>query len=162
MYLCPKLNKSQCPSNELEREDMKNEPYSRLVGSLIYAQVCTRPDFAYVMGMLARFKSNLGHEHWIAGKKVLRYLQKTKSYQLFYRRVDELEVMGYSNVDFARQYPEPGKSTSGYVFMLVGGTIAWKTVKQTQTATSTMMAEYIAIHEAKCQGLWLKKFLVAN
>lgn len=53
---------------------MKTKPYSRLLGSLIYAQVCTRPDLAYAVGMLARFQSNLGHEHWIAGKKVLRYL----------------------------------------------------------------------------------------
>ncbi|XP_040364311.1 secreted RxLR effector protein 161-like [Rosa chinensis] len=143
-----KLNKSQCPKNELEKEDIKNKPYSRLVGSLMYAQVCTRPDLAYAVGILARFQSNPGHEHWIAGKKVLRYLQKTKNYCLVYRKVDELEVVGYSDADFAGQYSDSGKSTSGYVFMLAGGAIAWKSVKQTQTAASTIMAEYIAIYEA--------------
>ncbi|PRQ34200.1 putative RNA-directed DNA polymerase [Rosa chinensis] len=154
-----KLNKNQCPKNELEKEDMKTKPYSRLVGSLIYAQVCTRPDLAYAVGMLARFQSNPGHEHWIAGKKVLRYLQKTKGYSLVYRRVKDLEVEGYSDADFAGHFPTSGKSTSGYVFMLAGGAIAWKSVKQTQIATSTMMAEFIAIYEATCQGLWLKNFL---
>ena len=154
-----RLNKQQCPKNELEKEDMKTKPYSRLVGSLMYAQVCTRPDLAYAVGMLARFQSNPGHEHWTAGKKVLRYLQKTKSYNLVYRRVKDLEVEGYSDSDFAGQFLESGKSTSGYVFMLAGGAVAWKSVKQIQTATSTMMAEYIAVYEATCQGLWVKNFL---
>ncbi|PRQ23232.1 putative RNA-directed DNA polymerase [Rosa chinensis] len=58
-----KLNKSQCPKNDIEKEDMKSKPYSRLVGSLMYAQVCTRPDLAFAVSMLARFQSNPGHEH---------------------------------------------------------------------------------------------------
>lgn len=41
--------------------------------------------------------------------------------------------------------------------MLAGGSIAWKSVKQIQTAT--MMAECIAVYEATCQGLWVKNFL---
>lgn len=69
-----KLNKNQCPRNKMEEEDIKTKPYSRLVGSLMYAQVCTRPDLAYAVGMFIRFQSNPGHKHWIAGKKVLRYL----------------------------------------------------------------------------------------
>jgi hypothetical protein len=110
-----KLNKNQCPRNKMEEEEMKAKPYSRLVGSLMYAQVCTRPDLAYAVGMLARFQSNPGNEHWIAGKKVLRYLQKTKGYCLVYKRVKELEVEGFSDSDFAGTYPDSGKSTSGYV-----------------------------------------------
>ncbi|XP_040369489.1 secreted RxLR effector protein 161-like [Rosa chinensis] len=138
---------------------MKSKPYSRLVGSLMYAQVYTRPDLAFAVSVLARFQSNPGHDHWIAGKKILRYLQKTKSYSLVYRIVSELEVEGFLDADFAGEYSDSRKSTSGYVFMLTGGAIAWKSVKQTQIATSTVMAEYIAIYEAMCQGLWLKNFL---
>ena len=41
---------NQYPSNDLKREEMKNIPYSSVVGSLIYAQVCTRP--AYAVGMM--------------------------------------------------------------------------------------------------------------
>ncbi|XP_040363163.1 secreted RxLR effector protein 161-like [Rosa chinensis] len=121
-----------------------------------------RPDLAYAVGTLARFQSNLGHEHWIAGKKVLRYLQKTKGYDLVYRRIKDLEADGYSDADFVGHFPSSGKSTLGYVFMLAGGAIAWKSVKQTQTGTSTMMAEFIAIYEATCQGLWLKNFLAQS
>ena len=40
------------------------------------------------------------------------------------------------------------KSTSGFIFMMAGGAISWKSVKQTLTATSTMEAEYVACYEA--------------
>jgi hypothetical protein len=42
---------------------------------------------------------------------------------------------------------------------MAGGAIAWKTMKQTLTTTSTMQAEYIAIYEGVCQGLWIRNFL---
>ncbi|RVW59615.1 Retrovirus-related Pol polyprotein from transposon TNT 1-94 [Vitis vinifera] len=45
------------------------------VESLMYAQVCTRPDIAFAVGMLGRYQSNLGLDHWKAAKKVIRYLQ---------------------------------------------------------------------------------------
>ena len=66
---------NQCPRNDIEREQMKNIPYASAVGSIMYAQVCTRPDIAYAVGVLGRYQSNPGIDHWKAAKKVLRYLQ---------------------------------------------------------------------------------------
>ncbi|KAG9458306.1 hypothetical protein H6P81_002814 [Aristolochia fimbriata] len=63
---------NQCPKNNLEKEQMKNIPYTSVVGSLMYVQVCTRPDIAFVVGMLGRYQSNPGLDHWRAAKKVLR------------------------------------------------------------------------------------------
>lgn len=48
------------------------------VGSLIHAQTCTRPDIAYAVGLLGRYQSNPGMEHWKAAFKVMRYLQGTR------------------------------------------------------------------------------------
>ena len=53
---------------------MKIIPYASVVGSLIYAQVCTRLDIAFTVGMLGRYQSNPGVDHWKAVKKVMRYL----------------------------------------------------------------------------------------
>ena len=69
----------------------------------------------------------------------MRYLQGTKDYKLMYRRTNNLVVVGYSDLDFAGCV-DSRKSTSGYIFILVGGAISWRSVKQTLTATSTMEA----------------------
>ncbi|RZC20055.1 Serine/threonine-protein phosphatase 7 long form-like [Glycine soja] len=51
---------NQCPKNDFEREQMKNISYASVVGSLMYAQVFTRPDIAFAIGMLGRYQSNPG------------------------------------------------------------------------------------------------------
>ena len=58
-----KFSLNQCLSNDLENKEMKNIPYAFSVGSLMYAQVNTRPDISYAVGMLGRYQSNRGLEH---------------------------------------------------------------------------------------------------
>jgi hypothetical protein len=150
--------KVQCPRNQYEIDQMKAVPYASAVGSLQYAQVCMRPDLAFVTGILGRFQSNSGIEHWKMVKKALRYVQGTKDLILTYRRSESLVIEGYSDSDFAGD-KDDRKSTSGYVFTLAGGAISWKSSKQTVTASSTMYAEFIAYYEASGQVKWLKKFI---
>ena len=64
---------------------MKNIPYASVVGSLMYAQVCTIPDIEFVVGVLGRYQSNPSIDHSRVAKKVMRYLQGTKDYMLMYR-----------------------------------------------------------------------------
>ena len=139
------LNK--CPKNDFEREHMKNIPYTSDVGSLMYAQVCTRPNITFVVGVLGRYQSNPGIDHLRAAKKVMRYLQGTKDYMLMYRRTYSLEVIGYSDAYFA-SCVDSRKSTSGYIFRLPDGAVSWRSAKQTLTVTSTMEAEFISRFEA--------------
>ncbi|XP_050920013.1 secreted RxLR effector protein 161-like [Lathyrus oleraceus] len=107
---------------------MKNIPYASVVGSLIYAQVCTRPDIAFAFGILGRYQSNPGLDHCKAAKKVLRYLKGIKDYMLMYRQTDNLDVIDYSYSDFAG-YVDSRKSTSGYIFMMADGAISWRSTK---------------------------------
>ena len=58
-----KLSKEQCPKTELEKNSMSIVPYASAVGSLMYAQVCTRPDLAFVVSVLGRYLSNPGLDH---------------------------------------------------------------------------------------------------
>ncbi|KAL6506088.1 hypothetical protein OROHE_022617 [Orobanche hederae] len=86
-----KFSLKQCPKDDLEIQEMQKIPYASAVGSLMYAQVCTRPDIAYIVEILGRYLSNPGMNHWIAAKRVMRYLQRTKDYMLTYRKSDNLE-----------------------------------------------------------------------
>lgn len=147
-----KFGTFQCPRNQYETDQMKSVPYASVVGSIMYAQVCTRPDLAFVTGMLGRYQSNPGPDHWKAVKKVLRYMQATKNFMLTYKNSDNLEVVGYSDSDFAGCV-DTKKSTSGYIFTLAQGAISWKSSKQTLTASSTMQAEFVACYEATGQAV---------
>ena len=91
----------------------------------------------YVVGMLGRYQSNLGIDHWKVVKKVLRYLQETKYYILTYRRTNNLEIIGYFDSDYADR-KDTRKSTSDYIFMLSNGPISWKSHKQSLIVFSTM------------------------
>jgi hypothetical protein len=123
-----RFNLNQCPKNDLEREQMKTIPYASAVGSLMYAQVCTRPDIAFAVGMLGRYQSDPGLDHWRVAKKVMRYLQGTKDYMLMYRWTNNLEVIGYSDSDFAGCI-DSRKSTSGYIFFMASGVVSWRSAK---------------------------------
>jgi len=70
-----KFSLKQCPKGNLEIQEMQKSLYASAVGSLMYAQVCTRPDIAYIVGVLGRYLSNPGMDHWKAAKRVMRYLK---------------------------------------------------------------------------------------
>lgn len=152
-----KFSEKQCPRNDLERKEMESIPYASVVGSLMYAQTCTRPDISFAVGMLGRYQSNPGMDHWKAAKKVLRYLQGTKDHMLTYKRSDHLEVIGYSDSDYAGCV-DSRKSTFGYVFLMAGGAISWRSGRQSIIATSIMEAEFVACFEATNHALWLRNF----
>ena len=63
-----KLRKKSCSSSKKEKKDIVSTIYSLVVGSLMYAMVCTRLDIAHVVGVVSRFMVNPGKDHWEAVK----------------------------------------------------------------------------------------------
>ncbi|KAM2162531.1 hypothetical protein ACFX1Q_040313 [Malus domestica] len=117
MAKADKLSKSQCPKLKLKGQRWLEDLMLLLLAASCI--VCTRPDIAQAIGVLSRYQSNLGFTHWMAAKRVMRYLKRTKTYKLCYRRTNNLELIGYSDSDFAG-CADSLKSTSSYVFMLAG------------------------------------------
>jgi hypothetical protein len=126
---------------------MKSVTYASAVRSLMYAQVCTHPDLAFVTGMLDKYQKNPGIDHWNGNKKDLRYIQDTKGLILMYKRLDSLEIVGYSDSDFAGCL-DTDRSRSNYVFKLAGGAISWSSSKQSVMTSFMMYAEFVAYYEA--------------
>ena len=151
------LSKEKCPKTPQEEEDIRRVPYASVVGSLMYAMLCTRPDICYAIGIVSRYQSNPGLAHWIAVKHILKYLRRTRNYMLIYSGAD-LNPIGYTDSDFMSD-KDSRKSTSGSVFTLGGGAVVWRSVKQPNIADSTMEAKYIAACEAAKEAVWLKKFI---
>ncbi|TYK19577.1 gag/pol protein [Cucumis melo var. makuwa] len=115
------LSKEQCPKTPQEVEDMSNIPYASAVGSLMYAMLCTRPDICYPVGIVSRYQSNLGHDHWPTVKNILKYLKRTRDYMFVYGSKD-LFLTGYTDSDFQSD-KDARKSTSGSVFTLNEGAV---------------------------------------
>ncbi|RDX88788.1 hypothetical protein CR513_29568, partial [Mucuna pruriens] len=88
----------------------------------------------------------------------MRYLQGAKNYMLMYRHINDLEVIAYFDSDNT-SYVDSQKSTSGYIFILVGGAVSWRSAKQILTATSTMEVEFVFCFKATSLGVWLKSFI---
>ena len=113
------LSKEQSPKTPEQNERMSRIPYASAVGSLMYAMLCTRPDICYAVGVVSRYQSDPGEEHWIAVKHILKYLRRTRDYMLVYSS-GSLETIGFTDSDFQGDI-DSRKSTSGYVFTLYGG-----------------------------------------
>ncbi|KAM1838444.1 hypothetical protein ACFX14_020106 [Malus domestica] len=152
-----KLSSLQCPKNDKEKLQMKNIPYANLVGSLMYAMVCSRPDIAHAVGMVSRYMHNPGKEHWQAAKWILRYLHGTRDVGLCFERDDSgigHFAVGYVDSDYAGDL-DGRKSTTGYVFTMAKGPVCWRSILQSSVALSTTEAEYMAVAEAIKEAIWI-------
>eukprot|EP00253_Pinus_taeda_P021796 PITA_21796 len=148
----------ECPKTQEEEEDVSRVPYASVVNSLMYAMVCTIPYITHAVGVLSRFMSKPGKEHWTSVKRVFRYLHGTSDYGLCYQgrpgldRV--LDIRGFVDADWAGELDQR-RYTSGYVFNLFGGAVSWMSKKQSIVALSTIEAEYMAATHASKEAVWL-------
>ena len=134
--------------------------YREVVGSLIYAMTCTRPDICWVITRLSQYLSKPLESHWVGTKHVLRYIRGTLDYEPCYRKcIDGLALIGYSDADWAPS-EDDRRSTSGYCFSLTktGPLISWKSRKQPTVAILSCEAEYVALAAAVQEGLYLKQW----
>ena len=92
-----------------------------------------------------------------AGKLVLRYLQGTRDLGMHYRRGD-MNLIGFSDSDYAGDKLDR-KSTSGFLFFLGPNLITWSSQKQQIVSCSSTEAEYVALHSAARESVWLAKHL---
>ena len=120
------------------------EPYRELLGSLMYIMLCVRPDICFAVGYMGRFQQNPSDQHWQALKRILRYLQGTKSKKLNFTCTDDEPLIGYADADWGNDLLDR-KSISGYVFKVFGCTVSWSSKKQTTVSISSSEAEYIAL-----------------
>ena len=136
-----------------------NFSYASIVGMLLYLSGHSRPDIAYSVSQVARFTFSPKHSHEQALKLIGRYLLATRDKGLVLTPSKELNIDAYPDADFAglwgyedKMDPICVRSRTGYVINVANCPILWKSQLQSETATSTMMAEVIAL-SACCREL---------
>ena len=132
-------------------------PYALDIGSLMYAMVCTRPDIAHAVGVVSRFISRPGKQHWETVKWILRYLKGLSDTCLCFTDAS-LKLQGYVDANFASDIDNK-KSTTEFVFTLGGIAISQASNLQKIITLSTTEAEYVAATEAEKEMIWLHGFL---
>jgi transposase InsO family protein len=128
--------------------------YQQIVGSLIYLSNSTRPDIAYAVSYLARSMNAPTEENFSNAKRVLRYLKGSRNLSLNFNNKNQ-DLFAYSDSSYAEENDR--KSVGGYVTMIAGSPISWKSKKQSIIAQSSMEAEYIALAEAAKEVEWIRK-----
>jgi hypothetical protein len=146
----------------LNTDDNYNAPYRNLIGCLMYATLCTRPDLCTAVNLLSRYQNKNNKLLWQYLKRVLRYIKGTIELKLTYKRTDYNEILtGYVDADWGNNEIDR-RSTTGYIFKLFQSClICWNTKRQTSVAASSTEAEYMAMYEAVREALWLKSLLTS-
>nr|GFB65383.1 hypothetical protein [Tanacetum cinerariifolium] len=117
--------------------NVENVPYASAVRSIMCAMRCTRADVAFAQNITSRFQQNP-----VYGCDLKR----------------ELRVSCYTDAGYLTDFDDL-KSQTGYVFVLNGGVVDWKSAKQSIFATSSAEAEYIAAFDASKEAVWVRKFI---
>jgi len=151
-----RLTATVSPVTPQDQSFMADKPYGSVVGACMYLATCTRPDISYAVGVLARFISNPGREHWVAAMHLLRYIKATLHLQLVYGPgSSQEEFLTYTDADHGGN-PDNGKSTGAYLVTVGSGAISWSSKLQSVVALSSTEAEYIAAVEAGKEIMWLR------
>ena len=169
------LTKQDQAHTPMQKEEMVNVPYMELVGSLLYASISTRPDICHAVSVCSRFMNNPGVKHWMAAKRICRYIRGSMEQALNFQpslnhkqtnttltphniHATTATVRVYCDADWAGDVDDR-RSTSGCVLMLFGCPVVWLSKKQTTVALSTAEAEYMALSLAVSEAKWLKQFV---
>jgi len=123
----------------------------------MWLMLCIRLDLVFTLSLLSKFSSTPTTEHLSAATYTLRYLRNMANLAIQYNASDPKATMpiGYTDSDFAGD-PDDRKSTSGYVFILAGGAITWRTRKQPLVTFSTVEAEYIGTSDTAKEAIWVR------
>ncbi|GJR76036.1 zinc finger, CCHC-type containing protein [Tanacetum coccineum] len=132
--------------------------YSRVIGCLMYAMTCTRPDIAFAIGKQSTYTSNPDTQHWQVIQRVLKYLKKIMDYRLVYSGYPSV-LEGCIDASWISNTKD-NSSTSGWVFLLGGGAISWASKKQTCITGSIMEFEFVALAATGKEAEWLKNLLL--
>ena len=148
------------PSTGTDKEEMSHILYRSLVGALMYIMIGTRPDISFAVGCLSRYLINPGKPHWDQALRILNYLRATRNLVVSYSRnsIGSLTLRGFSDSDWAGE-KDGSRSTSGYIWMLCGGPVSWKSRLQPIVALSSTEAEYITVTAAAQEGIWLRRVM---
>lgn len=130
----------------------------KIIGSIMYAALATRPDLCKSISILSRFQSKANENLYKSLKRVLRYIQGTIKLKLCFKPNGNI-LTGFVDSDWGGDTTDR-KSTTGFVFKMFDCTISWTSKKQQNVSISSTESEYVALSLAVTEACWLRKLLL--
>ena len=140
-----------------EEEEMKNIPFRKVLGALLFLSTRTRPDITTAVSMLAKYQSKPSMQHWKMAKNVVRYLIDTQDRGILMQNNDE-GLICWVDADWARDLSKR-RSRTGILITYNGAPIVWVSKLQTTTAQSTAEAEFNALAHGIKEVKWMRSIL---
>ena len=131
--------------------------YRSIVGALQYLTF-TRPDIAFSVHQICQFMQQPRVEHFIAVKRILRYLKGTMDVGISYAK-GSLDITAYSDADWAGD-PNDRRSTTGMVIFIGSNPVSWTSKKQQTVSRSSTEAEYRALSSTSAELDWIHQLMV--
>ena len=149
-----------------ELYDNRPWKYSSIVGMLLYLSTNTRMDIAFAVSQVARYNKEPRRSHASAVKTIIRYLKRTSDKGTIIKFTGKLDLVCYVDADHAGLFgredprnPDSARSRSGYIIMLGGVPLTWKSQLMTAICLSTLESEYQSLSLAMKQVIALKLLL---
>jgi hypothetical protein len=136
-------------------KSIDQKAYRSMIGSLLYL-CASRPDIMLSVCMCARYQFDPKECHFVAVKRILRYLVSTPCFRIWYPKGSTFDLIGYSDSNYARCKVDR-KSTSGTCQFLDRSLVSWSSKKHTSVALSTAESEYVAAGQCCMQLLWMRQ-----
>ena len=134
-------------------------PYRSIVGGLLFLFVCTRVDIGFAVSILTQHLACPKPTHFLLAKRVLHYLQGTKTHGLLLGGEVIQSLVAFSDASFAND-PFDRRSMGGYIIFLGNSPISWAAKKHRGIqALSSTESEIIQIAETCKELLWLQPLL---
>ena len=121
-----------------DSENVEQKIYISIIGNLLYVTT-TRPDVMNVVCQVAQFQSSPKDSHFLAVKRILRYLKGTTDYGLWYPKGNNLDLYAFTDADWA-SCVDVWKSTSGATFYLGECLVSWSSKNQSTISFSTTIS----------------------
>jgi hypothetical protein len=164
LLLCSKMDKYRSSVTPMSMSQILNkldgapfhDPhlYRSIVGGLQYLSF-TRPELAFAIHKVNKYMHDPKEPHWVAVKRILRYLKETIFHALLIQPDHLLQLQTFNDADWASDQDDI-RSISAYCVYLGKNLISWSCKQQPTVARSSTEAKYKALANAAVEIQWLK------
>ncbi|KAM1873400.1 hypothetical protein ACFX13_007237 [Malus domestica] len=129
------------------------ELYRSVVGALQYLTI-TRHDLSHAVNQVCQFMLSPKYTHWMAIKRILRYVKATYNHGLLYKP-GIAHLTAFSDANYVGDR-DTRHSIGGFCIYLGSNLVSWSSKKQKTMSTSSSEAEYRKLAYTTAELSWLR------